>query len=280
MKDVAGRVCVVTGAGSGIGRALAVALARRGARVAASDIDLQRCQETVDICRTQGATAVAHRLDVSDRGAVLAYADAVAAELGPAALVVNNAGVGLLADLLEVEWDDLDWLVGVNLWGVVHGSKAFLPQLIETHGHLVNISSVYGLVGMPELSAYSAAKFGVRGFTEALRQEARLKGWPVQVSCVHPGGIRTGIARASRLPARLDLETEAQRFDAVARTSPEKAATAILRGVERGRARILVGADARLFELGARLMSQDAFGALIRRGARALEERTARVAHR
>ncbi len=250
-----GKIAVVTGAGSGIGRALAVELASRGARLAVSDVNDTALGETVAMCEKTGAEAHGYHLDVADRAAVLAHADAVTSELGEANLVVNNAGVALMANVEEMSWEDLDWLMGINFWGVVHGTKAFLPHLIASgDGHLVNISSVFGFVGVPSQSAYNAAKFAVRGFTEALRQEMLIAGHAVAVSCVHPGGIKTNIARDAR--AARDLipqEERSQRFEKAARTTPEKAAQVILRGVDRKSPRILIGADARVFDATARL---------------------------
>jgi short-subunit dehydrogenase len=175
--------------------------------------------------------------------------------LGEANLVINNAGVGLMANVEEMSWEDFDWLMGINFWGVIHGTKAFLPHLIASgDGHLVNISSVFGFVGVPSQSAYNAAKFGVRGFTEALRQEMLIAGRPVAVSCVHPGGIKTNIARDARAARDLMPANErSERFERAARTTPEKAAQVILRGVDRKSPRILIGPDARIFDATARL---------------------------
>jgi NAD(P)-dependent dehydrogenase (short-subunit alcohol dehydrogenase family) len=250
-----GKIAVVTGAGSGIGRALAVELAARGSRLAASDVNDTALGETVAMCEKAGAEARGYHLDVADRAAVLAHAEEVTRDLGEANLVVNNAGVALMASVEEMSWDDLDWLMGINFWGVVHGTKAFLPHLIASgDGHLVNISSVFGFIGVPSQSAYNAAKFAVRGFTEALRQEMLIAGHPVAVSCVHPGGIQTNIARDARAARDLmPIAERDQRFRRAARTTPEKAAQIILRGVDRKSPRILVGPDARLFDATARI---------------------------
>ncbi len=249
-----GRVCVVTGAGSGIGRALVLALAELGARIAASDIDPAAVADTARAAAARapagrGAEIESYALDVSDRDAVYAHADAVSERFGAVHLVVNNAGVAVSGTVADVPDGDFEWLMAINFWGVVHGSRAFLPKLIASgDGHLVNISSILGLIAAPELSAYCAAKFGVRGFTEALRQEMIVARSPVRVSCVHPGGIRTGIARAARSPDRSSEELGTA-FEKVARMRPERAAAIILRGVERGRPRILVGPDAYLLAL-------------------------------
>jgi NAD(P)-dependent dehydrogenase (short-subunit alcohol dehydrogenase family) len=264
-----GMIAVVTGAASGIGRALTLELAHRGARVAASDVDEVGLQETL---RLGGAESVStYRLDVADRAAVRAHADAVVAEFGRVNLVVNNAGVAVSKTVEEMTYDDLDWLLGINLYGVLNGSMAFLPHLIASgDGHLVNLSSVFGLIAPPMNAAYSTAKFGVRGFTECLRQEVMVAGHPVTVHSVHPGGIRTNIARNARIgeTARAVEGDPAVRFERIARTSPEAAARAILRGVERGKPRILVGPDAYVLAALPRLLGtkyEDLFARLARR---------------
>jgi short-subunit dehydrogenase len=245
MRRFDGKVAVITGAGSGIGRALALNLARRGARLALSDVDESRVAETVGRCAEVGAEAISYRLDVADRDGVLAHADEVVADFGAVNLVVNNAGVALVGTVEELAWEELEWITGVNFWGVVHGTKAFLPHLIASgEGHLVNVSSVFGFIGVPTQSAYNASKFAVRGFTEALRQEMILARRPVGVSCVHPGGIRTNIARDAHGVPPEDADRTARMFDRIASTTPERAAATIVRGIERDRARILIGADA------------------------------------
>ena len=245
-----GATAVITGAGSGIGRALALELAGRGANLAVSDIDSVGLSETVSRCEDAARGSAKSRgfqLDVSDRQAVLSHAEEVMSEFGRVDLVFNNAGVAVTATVEELKWEDFDWLMGINFWGVVHGTKAFLPHLISSgDGYLVNISSVFGLIGVPTQSAYNAAKFGVRGFTEALREEMIMERRPVTVCCVHPGGIRTNIARNSRSSVLDEAEKQkmANDFDRVARTTPERAARTILRGMERRKARILIGPDA------------------------------------
>jgi NAD(P)-dependent dehydrogenase (short-subunit alcohol dehydrogenase family) len=270
-----GRTAVVTGAASGIGRALAVELTERGANVAASDVNEVGLAETLARCDRAGTKTIAYRLDVADRGAVLQHAEEVVRDFGDVHLVVNNAGVALGATVEEMAWADYDWLMGINLGGVVNGTKAFLPHLIASgDGHLVNISSVFGLIGVPTQSAYNAAKFAVRGFTEALRQEMIIAGKPVGVHCVHPGGVDTNIARAARTSDRLgtDREKQARDFSRLARTSPESAARTILRGVDRNSARILVGPDAYLIDAIPRLLGARYEG-LAARGARRLGPR-------
>ncbi|HSV41344.1 MAG TPA: SDR family NAD(P)-dependent oxidoreductase [Nocardioidaceae bacterium] len=270
-----GTTAVVTGAASGIGRALAIELAKRGADVALSDVNGLGLAETAAECKRDGVDVRTYELDVADRGAVLQHAEDVRRDFGSAHLVVNNAGVALGATVEEMTWEDYDWLMGINLGGVVHGTKAFLPLLVESGTkeqptHLVNVSSVFGLVGVPTQSAYNAAKFAVRGFTEALRQEMIIARRPVGVHCVHPGGIRTNIAASARTSDSLGIDEDrrARDFARIARTSPEKAARTILRGVEKDQARILIGLDAVVIDavpriLGARYEGIAARGARI-----------------
>jgi NADP-dependent 3-hydroxy acid dehydrogenase YdfG len=249
----ADEVAVVTGAGSGIGRALALDLARAGARLALSDVDLPAVEETAARCRDLGAEAKAHHLDVADRAAVEAHARAVEDDHGRVDLVINNAGVAIAARAVEQHLDDVDHLLDINLRGVIYGSQAFLPALHRAPaGRLVNISSVFGLVPMPLNSAYNASKFGVRGYTEALAIELETADSPVRVTCVHPGGVATGIATSARTaPGNEELVAS---FQQLLRMPPERAARIILRGVARGRRRVLVGRDAWALHLGYRLL--------------------------
>ncbi|QRP45812.1 SDR family oxidoreductase [Amycolatopsis sp. FDAARGOS 1241] len=245
MKEFTDKVAVITGAGSGIGRALALGLAGRGARLALSDVDTEGLGGTVESAKALGVDVRGYALDVADRAAVLAHADEVAETFGRVNVVVNNAGVALGATVEDMTFEDYDWLMGVNLGGVVNGTKAFLPYLIDSgDGHLVNISSVFGFVGVPTQSAYNAAKFAVRGFTEALREEMLAARHPVAVSCVHPGGIKTNIARHARGGSGGDQEAAAAGFEKIAMTTPKKAGETIIRGIERRSARILIGPDA------------------------------------
>jgi NAD(P)-dependent dehydrogenase (short-subunit alcohol dehydrogenase family) len=251
MRHLAGRVAAVTGAASGIGRATALALAREGMRLAVSDIDEAGLAETARLAAASGALVTSARVDVAERAAVHAWAERVAAEHGAVHLVVNNAGVALGASIAAMAYEDLEWLFGINFWGVVHGTQAFLPHLIAAEeGHVVNLSSLFGLVAVPGQGAYNAAKFAVRGYTECLRQELELEHPHVSATCVHPGGVRTNIARSARnRHPQLSSAEAAQRFDEIARTTPEQAARAIVRGVQRNARRVLIGADAKIIDL-------------------------------
>ncbi|MET7302733.1 SDR family NAD(P)-dependent oxidoreductase [Embleya sp. NPDC005575] len=271
IREFTGRVCVVTGAGSGIGRALAYELAAHGARLALADVDAAGLDETKARAARLGAREIhCAVLDVADRAAVLAWADATADRFGGVDLVINNAGVALTANVEEMSWDDFEWLMGINFWGVAYGTKAFLPHLRRSaEGHLVNISSVFGLFGVPSQSAYCAAKYAVRGFTESVRQEMRLSGSGVGVTTVHPGGIKTNIVRNSRAAAGHDKDEVVALHDAASRTSAQRAARIILRGVRRGRARVFVGADATAIDVGSRLL-----GSIFEPVVRAVSNRT------
>ena len=258
MRQLEGRVAAVTGAASGIGRALAIALVREGMQVAISDINEAALAETARLAGAarSNARVTTARVDVADRASVHAWADRVVTEHGGIHLVVNNAGVALGATIEQMTYDDLEWLFGINFWGVVHGTKAFLPHLLAAEeGHIVNLSSAFGLIAVPSQGAYNAAKFAVRGFTECLRQELELENRRVSATCVHPGGIKTNIARhaRNRQVESISSEEVARRFDEVARTSPEWAALRIVRGVQRNARRVLIGADAHVIDLVQRL---------------------------
>lgn len=273
MKALDGKVVVITGAGSGIGRELALNAATRGAVLALSDIDEVGLMETAERARTRMAREVrTDKLDVSDRAAMASYAASVKEELGRVNVVVNNAGVALHGDFEETSYEQFEWVMGINFWGVVQGTKEFLPHLIESgDGHLVNISSLFGLMGMPGQSAYNAAKFGVRGFTEAVRQEMLVAGHPVQVSCVHPGGIKTAIARNARTTASHDQATVARLFDTkLARTSAETAAQVIVDGILANKPRIVVGADAKALDALVRLVGPRYQGIVAKAAARVM----------
>jgi short-subunit dehydrogenase len=247
MKSFDDKVVVLTGAGSGIGRALAVNLAGRRARLALSDVNETGLAETVELAKQAGAREIkADKLDVADREAFTTYAEGVIAHFGQVNVVINNAGVALSGRVNDLDWEDIDWIMGIDWWGVVHGTKLFLPALIESgDAHIVNISSLFGLVSMPDQAFYNAAKYAVRGFTEALREEMLIDGHNVGVTSVHPGGIKTAVARSARVSAKDDQAATAKFFDEkLAKMEPARAAEIIVKGIEKKQARVLVGLDA------------------------------------
>ncbi len=257
MKSIHAKVAAITGAGSGIGRATAELFARRGCRVALSDVNEPALEETARLCRAHGVEVRTARVDVAQREAVHAWADDVARALGAVHIVVNNAGVALSATLEDTRYEDFEWLMNINFWGVVHGTKAFLPHLKAVDaGHIVNVSSVFGLIAVPTQGAYNAAKFAVRGFTEALRQELEVDYPHLGVTCVHPGGIKTNIARSARYSERVGwVDSRAgSDFDKLAASSPERAAADILSAILGNRRRQLIGGDALVIDLAQRLM--------------------------
>ncbi|MBX3270605.1 MAG: SDR family oxidoreductase [Sandaracinaceae bacterium] len=245
-----GRVSVVTGAASGIGRALALELAERGSDLAVCDIDEAALAETASLIERRGRRVTCARVDVASREEVEAFRDRVLAERGRVDAIVNNAGVAVSETVADLTYEDLEWIMGINFWGVVYGTKAYLPHLLaQGDGWVVNVSSVFGLIGVAYQGAYNATKFAVRGFTEALRQE--LRGTGVTSLSVHPGGIKTNIARSARMRANadgVDAQTAAARFDRIARTTPEQAAKVITDAMAARKDRVLVGPDAYLID--------------------------------
>ena len=260
MKAFSGKVAAITGAGSGIGRALAGQLAAQGCALALADIEAQGLEHTrADIAARHDVAVTTANLDVSDRAAVEAWAAQVVADHGRVNLLFNNAGVALGASIAEVSYADFEWIVGVNFWGVVYGTKAFLPHLKAAgEGHIVNLSSLFGLLSLPSQGTYNATKFAVRGFTEALRQELELEDCGVSATSVHPGGIKTNIARSARFDPSVSAMTgqSAERakaqFERLFITSADSAATTILKAVKANRRRVLVGPDAKLLDLAVR----------------------------
>lgn len=270
MRTFDDKVIAITGAGSGIGRALALELAGRGAHLALTDIDEGTLAETVGMAEGRGVKVTSETLDVADRGAVMAWAEAVADDHGRANMIVNNAGVALMADVATMDHDDFRWLMNINFWGVVNGTDAFLPHLKNSgDGHVVNISSLFGLQAIPGQAAYNSAKFAVRGFTDALRIELEVEQCGVSATTVHPGGIKTNIVRNARWDnPRNDRADGIVEFDKMARTTPEGAALKILKAVERNRRRTLIGPDAYVFDVVSRLpaaIPQRLLAAAIRR---------------
>ena len=270
MRSFDGRVAAITGAASGIGRALALDLAGRQCHLALSDVDASGLAETVARCEGAGVKVTSQTVDVADRGAVHDWADRVAAEHGRVNVIVNNAGVAVASTVEALPYDDLQWLMAIDFWGVVHGTQAFLPHLKASgEGHVVNLSSVFGLISVPGQGAYNAAKFAVRGFTDTLWMELRIEGAPVSATTVHPGGIKTNIARNARIdPSVAEVaggrEEARRQFDRMALTSPERAARQILAAVQTDRRRVLVGPDAKVIDLLSRLPAPLYQGFLVR----------------
>lgn len=264
MTRIAGRVCAVTGAGSGIGRALALHLAAKGARLALSDVDEGGLAETASAARSAGAPDVTTTtLDVADRDAFFAWASDVVAHFGAAHQIYNNAGVAFSRPVLESEWEDYERVLSINLAGVIHGTQAFLPHLIASgDGQVVNVSSLNGIMAQPEMSHYCASKFAVRGFTECLRMEMQQAGHRVGVLSVHPGGIKTNISAAALQHARDSGAEITEAHEArdrlyrekLLRMEPADAARIIVGAVEKDRARVLVGNDARAMDAVVRLI--------------------------
>ena len=266
---LAGRTAVITGAANGIGRAIAVSLARRGCHLALADIDEEGMAGTAELTRASGVRVSRHRLDVADRVAVAEFPSIVAAEHTQVDVLVNNAGVAVGGMFEQVSDEDFEWLFEINFWGVVRMTRAFLPLLhASDDARVVNLSSIYGVVAPPEQTAYSASKFAVRGFSESLRHE--LEGSRIGVTVVHPGGIATSIAEKARIPAGVTEEEIAQRrakYQKLLRLPPEIAGETIVRGIERRETRVLIGSDAKTISLIARLLPVSYWKVLLRLGA-------------
>ncbi|BBC02722.1 MULTISPECIES: SDR family NAD(P)-dependent oxidoreductase [Bradyrhizobium] len=255
MTAIPGSAAAVTGAASGIGRALAHELALRGCDLAIADRDEAGLQAAAaEIAKASPRKVTVHRLDVSEPDQITAFAEAAVTAHPSLNIVVNNAGVALLGEFGEIDQAQMEWLFNINFWGVVHGTRAFLPQLSrQREAHIVNISSIFGIIAPPGQSAYCAAKFAVRGFSESLRHELAVANSPVRLSVVHPGGVATSIARNSRAGTGVtDNARRAEsieRFDALARTTPTAAAQRIIAGIEKNQPRILIGKDAYFMDL-------------------------------
>jgi short-subunit dehydrogenase len=255
MTAINGSAAAVTGAASGIGRALALELAARGCDLALADRDEAGLQTVAaEIAKAHVCEVSLHRVDVGEPGQIQEFAAAATAAHPGLNIVINNAGVALLGGFNEIDQAQMDWLFNINFWGVVHATRAFLPHLAkQREAHIVNLSSLFGLIAPPGQTAYSAAKFAVRGFSESLRHELAMANSPVRLSVVHPGGVSTSIVRNSRTGIGVtDNARRAQsidRFDAVARTTPAAAALRIIEGIEKNAPRILIGNDARMMDL-------------------------------
>ena len=261
MKNLQGQVVAISGAGSGIGRALAHEFARHGSRLSLSDINLDAAVETAAQLQAKGVQVITQQVDVGSLEQVTAWAERTRSHFGRINVVVNNAGVALSGTVGSLAIKDYEWVMQINFWGVVYGSKVFLPHLEASgDGHIVNISSIFGISAQPLMSGYNASKYAVRGFTESLRQDLDLARSCVSASCVHPGGIQTNIAKTARVDASVAAatgksEAEATReFERSFITTPAKAAQVIVNGVLRNQRRILIGPDALLLDWLVRLM--------------------------
>ncbi|HCA5019799.1 TPA: SDR family oxidoreductase [Acinetobacter baumannii] len=262
MKSFKNKVAAVTGAGSGIGQAIAIALAKQGCHLALSDISEARLAKTVELLTPYSVKVTTQKVDVAKRDEVATWAKAVVDEHGQVNLIFNNAGVAIGSTAEGVSYEDLEWLIGINFWGVVYGTKEFLPYLKQSgDGHIINISSMFGLTAQPTQSAYNASKFAVRGFTESLRQELDMQNAGVSATCVHPGGIRTNIAKAARMnnsvqSLGMDPLKSQDAFDKLLRTPADDAAQQILEAVRKDRRRLLIGADAKAVDVIQRILPQ------------------------
>lgn len=255
MKNFKNKVAAITGAGSGIGQQLAILLAKQGCHLSLSDINEKGLQQTVELLKPySNITVTTKKLDVSDREAVKQWAQETVQDHGSVNLIFNNAGVALGSTVEGATYEDLEWIVGINFWGVVYGTKEFLPFIKQTQdGHIINISSLFGLTAQPTQSGYNATKFAVRGFTESLRQELDIEKSGVSSLCVHPGGIRTNIAKSAKMSDSLnslgmDPTKSIQNFDKLLRTPPEEAARQILQAVLKNKRRLLIGSDAKFLD--------------------------------
>lgn len=260
MKTFNNKVAAVTGAGSGIGQQLALLLAKQGCHLSLSDINEQGLVKTVELLKDSKVRVTTQKLDVSDREAMRAWAAETVQQHGSVNMIFNNAGVALGSTVEGASYDELEWIVGINFWGVVYGTKEFLPLIKQTgDGHIINISSLFGLTAQPTQSAYNATKFAVRGFTESLRQELDIENCGVSALCVHPGGIRTNIANDARMNDSLrslgmNPEKSARTFNKLLRIPPEEAAREILNAVQKDKRRVLIGNDAKSLDLIQRIL--------------------------
>lgn len=254
MKNLKGKTAAVTGAASGIGRALSLDLASRGCNLAVSDMDEAGLDETVEMLNKYGVTVSKHLLDVSDREAIYQFAEDVRKTHKSVNIIINNAGVSLTAKVSQMTIEDFQWIMDINFWGVINGTQAFLPLLEEAEeGHIVNISSLFGLVGIPTQSAYNASKFAVRGFSESLRMELDMYGSNVGVTSVHPGGIKTNIINNSKLLTNEGIFEDKQKGAKILEqqfiTTPEQAAEQIVNGIVKNKRRVLIGRDAKFLDI-------------------------------
>ncbi|MDY6449548.1 SDR family NAD(P)-dependent oxidoreductase [Acinetobacter faecalis] len=260
MQNFQNKVAAITGAGSGIGQQLALLLAKEGCHLSLSDVNEQGLIETVEKLKDTDVSVTIKKLDVADQVAVKAWAEETVQDHGSVNMIFNNAGVALASTVEGASYEELEWIVNINFWGVVYGTKEFLPFIKQTgDGHIVNISSLFGLTAQPTQSAYNATKFAVRGFTESLRQELDMENCGVSALCVHPGGIRTNIANSAKMNDSLKTlgmnpEKSAKSFNKLLRCPPEEAARQILEAVKKDKRRLLIGNDAKALDLLQRLL--------------------------
>ena len=255
MKNFKNKVAAITGAGSGIGQQLAVLLAKQGCHLSLSDVNAQGLAQTVELLEKNNVRVTTQKLDVADRDAMKLWAADTVQNHGSVNMIFNNAGVALGSTVEGASYEELEWIVNINFWGVVYGTKEFLPLIKKSgEGHIINISSLFGLTAQPTQSAYNATKFAVRGFTESLRQELDIENCGVSALCVHPGGIRTNIANAAKMNDSLralgmNPEKSAKTFNKLLRCPPEEAARQILDAVQKDKRRLLIGNDAKTLDL-------------------------------
>lgn len=260
MKNFNNKVAAITGAGSGIGQQLAVLLAKQGCHLALSDVNEEGLQKTLELVKETGVRTTLKKVNVAVLEEVRTWAKQVEQEHGQVNMIFNNAGVALGSTVEGASYEELEWIVDINFWGVVYGTKEFLPLIKKTgDGHIVNISSLFGLTAQPTQAAYNATKFAVRGFTEALRQELDIENAGVSALCVHPGGIRTNIANAAKMndsikSLGMNPENSARSFNKLLRCPPEEAARQILAAVQKDKRRLLIGNDAKVIDLVQRLL--------------------------
>ena len=263
MKSFNNKVAAITGAASGIGRALALNLAGQHCDLALSDVNEAGLNETAEKARALGVKVTTAIVNVADRDQMHAWADQVVKDHGKVNLIFNNAGVALGNTVEEATYEDYEWIMGINLWGVIYGTKAFLPYLKQTgDGHIINVSSIFGLFAQPTQSGYNMTKFAVRGFTESLRQELDLLDCGVSATCVHPGGIKTNIARSARMSQSVTKLTGGKgspekmtaQFEQLFITTPAKAADVILDAVKHNKRRVLIGGDAKATDIMQRML--------------------------
>ena len=265
MKTFDGKVAAITGAASGIGKSLAIELAKRNCNVALSDVDVDGLANTVNEIKSLDANIKISSalVNVADREAMHQWADNVVKDHGKVNLVFNNAGVALGGTVQDTEYADYEWIIDINMWGVLYGTKAFLPYIKQANeeGHIINVSSVFGLFSQPTQSGYNLSKFAVRGFTESLRQELDIENGKISVTSIHPGGIKTNIARNARMSTSMEAltggatsENMRNKFESLFMTTPEQAANTILKGVLKNKRRVLIGPDAVVLDLMQRSM--------------------------